>query len=55
MIVPSLVLTMALSTFYFALIAHDGSRGATLYTLPYRTLRWLGKGGKFWGSIPDKP
>lgn len=54
MLAVSILIISALATFYALLVAKDGKRGSTLYTLPYRTLRWLGVGGKFWRPIPEK-
>lgn len=41
--------------FVGALAQRDGWRGLTLYSLPWRTLMWLGKGGSFWkADLPAK-
>lgn len=53
LIAGALLILSGLIASYILLVLRDGKRGAILYTLPYRELRWLG-GGKFWGPIPTK-
>lgn len=54
LIALSLLLCSGFAACYILLVLRDGKRGAILYTLPYRILRWLGVGGKFWGPVPRK-